>query len=169
MDDAQEICDRYGPLVWRHVYRILGNHANAMDCCQEVLCEAWQKSGHRELHEASLTWLATRRAIDRLRKRKRSQDRLQATTALADVSEQELGPADNAEYQELLAALRESVAQLPSPQGEAFWLRCVDELSYAEIADQLGINTNAVGVLIHRAKSELRTMLASFSNHSVKD
>ena len=169
MHDAQEICDHYGPIVWRCVYRILGNYADAMDCCQDVLCEAWQNSDRRELHEASLRWLATRRAIDHLRKRKRTQDRLQADAELADVPVLDPGPVNNAEYNELFDILRESVSQLPNQQGEAFWMRCIEEMSYAEIAEQLSIETNTVGVLIHRAKTHLRETLASFSNHSVTD
>lgn len=140
-----------------------------MDCCQEVLCEAWQNSRRLELHEASVRWLATRRAIDRLRRQKRIQNRLQPDAELAELQIREPGPVNNAEYNELFETLRKSVAELPSQQGEAFWLRCVEEMSYAEIAEQLSIETNAVGVLIHRAKTHLREMLASYSNRSVKD
>ena len=169
MHDAHEICDRYGPIVWRCVYRILGDYADAMDCCQEVLCEAWQNSCEKELHEAFMRWLATRRAIDRLRKRKRTQNRVQTDAQLTDVPVREPGPVNNAEYNELFDALRRCVAMLPGLQGEALWLRCVEEMSYSEIAKQLRIERNTVGVLIHRAKSQMRKVLANYSNRSLKD
>lgn len=52
--------------------------------------------------------------------------------------------------------LRESLSRLPSREAEAFCMRYLSEMSYRQIADQLGINTNAAGVMIHRAKTKLK-------------
>ena len=43
MHEPQEIRDRYGPLVWSTVYRILRDYSEALDCCQDVLCEVLQQ------------------------------------------------------------------------------------------------------------------------------
>ncbi len=169
MHDAQEIRDRYGPLVWRTVYRILGNDADALDCCQDVLCEAWQQSRQRDMHDAALRWLATRRAIDRLRQRNRSRSRFKIDGDIAEAAEHEPGPAESAEFNELIQCLRDQLSQLPAQQAEAFWMRCIEDMSYAEIAEQLAIDTNAVGVIIHRTKARLRTTLARFANRPLKD
>ena len=48
-------------------------------------------------------------------------------------------------------------------QAEAFWLQCVEEMSQAEIGRQLGVNGNAVGVLVHRARMRLRQALAELN------
>ncbi len=52
---------------------------------------------------------------------------------------------------------------MPADQAEVFWLRTVEELSYEEIAEQMGIDANHVGVLLHRARQKLRQWLADLN------
>jgi DNA-directed RNA polymerase specialized sigma24 family protein len=40
---------------------------------------------------------------------------------------------------------------------------CLEAMSYQETADVIGINVNHVGVLLHRARTELRTKLQSYA------
>jgi len=40
-----------------------------------------------------------------------------------------------------------------------FCLACLDQCSYAEVGEQLGITANNVGVLLNRAKAALRERL----------
>ena len=60
---------RYGPLVWKTVYRILRDHTEALDCFQVVFAEVLERSPSRRVRDwpAFLRWLAMRRALDRLR------------------------------------------------------------------------------------------------------
>ena len=69
MVDWNEILIGHGPVVWRTVYRLLGQHADAMDCYQETFLAAYRWSERHPVGHwpAFLTSLATRRAIDRLR------------------------------------------------------------------------------------------------------
>jgi len=62
---------------------------------------------------------------------------------------------------ELVEFLRSGLAKLPEKQATVFWLRSVEELSYVEIAAELGLNTNAVGVLLHRARTALKRHFAA--------
>jgi RNA polymerase sigma-70 factor (ECF subfamily) len=158
MHDAEATCDRFGPLIWRCAYRILGDYAEAQDCCQDVLCEILQQA---RPDEAFVCWLTTRRAIDRLRQRKRRKDRLQPGVDVLHVPEHEPGPVETAEFRELVGRLRDELAHLPPQQAEAFWMKSVEGMTYAEIAAQLEIDTNTVGVLIHRAKSRVQQLLGS--------
>jgi RNA polymerase sigma-70 factor (ECF subfamily) len=57
-------------------------------------------------------------------------------------------------------SLRAGLAGLPEKQAVAFWLRSVEDLSYAEIAAELEIDSNQVGVLIHRARASLKRRFA---------
>ena len=43
-------------------------------------------------------------------------------------------------------------------------MRYLNDMSYRRIASELDIKTNAVGVLLYRAKEKLRKSLAAFSN-----
>ncbi|MHC4405024.1 MAG: RNA polymerase sigma factor [Planctomycetota bacterium] len=171
MHDWHEIRKRHGPLVWSTVYRVLGDYSEALDCHQDVFCEAIERTRPNEIRSwpAHLRWLATRRAIDRLRSRKRDQERAAGTTDVSAVEAAGPGPVEEAEFHEVVERVRHELAKLPDGQAEAFWLRCVEQMSYAEIGRQLGLDTSAVGVLIHRAKSRLRTMLADFAASHLED
>ena len=69
--DWQGIVKKHGPLIWQTAYRLLGNHADAADCFQETFVSALQFSRRQRVRNFSalLAWLATARAIDRLRQR----------------------------------------------------------------------------------------------------
>ena len=74
MVDWDAIVSREGPTVWRTVYRLLGNRADAEDCFQETFLSALTFANHQE-HirnpRALLQRFATARALDRLRRRYR--------------------------------------------------------------------------------------------------
>jgi RNA polymerase sigma factor (sigma-70 family) len=75
--------EEYGSRVWNIVYRIVGNEADASDCFQEVFLAAVKSSRKRKIRNMSafLSLLATQRAIDWIRKRKRN---LQINTTSMD-------------------------------------------------------------------------------------
>src|SRR3954454_12499022 len=92
MVDWNEILTAHGPTVWRTAYRLLGQHADALDCYQETFLAAYTSAVRQPVSHwlAFLTSLATRRAIDRLRHRGRSRKKL---TSLDEVPEP-LGQGD---------------------------------------------------------------------------
>lgn len=157
----REIRDQHAAPVWTTVYRILKDHAEALDCCQDVFLEAFRRAEKKPVEDwrGLLRWLATRRAIDRLRQRERNNRRLAGLPDASAIPDTRPGPVDTAELNELVRQVRRELARQPAKQAEVFWLRCVEQMSYAEIAEQLGLDTNAVGVLVHRAKTRLRRVL----------
>jgi len=72
------------------------------------------------------------------------------------------GPVENAEAVELASCLRLALARLPQQEAEVFYLRCLEDMTYQEIAAHLGLEVNAVGVALHRARARLRELLAGF-------
>jgi RNA polymerase sigma-70 factor (ECF subfamily) len=56
--------------------------------------------------------------------------------------------------------VRDTIARLPENYRVPLVLRYYGELSYDEIAQQLGLEKNNVAALIFRAKQELRRRLA---------
>ena len=66
------------------------------------------------------------------------------------------GPVQMAQQQELIVRLRESLIQLPLAEAQVFCMRYLNDMSYRQIAKELGIKTNAAGVLLHRARVKLR-------------
>ena len=66
-----------------------------------------------------------------------------------------------AQLQEFAAGLRELLSKLPAREAQVFCLRYLNDMSYRQIANELGIKTNAAGVLLHRAKARLREYFES--------
>ena len=159
--DWSNIVSRHTPMVWQTVYRLLGNHADAADCFQETFLSALKVARRERVRnwEGLLRRLATARALDRLRQRLRQADRHEELADWGDVAGHDLDPGQHAETMELVAQFRHALAQLPPRQAEVVVLRHVNDLSYRQIARELGIKSNAVGVLLHRAHSRLRQLL----------
>jgi len=156
--DWQVIIEKHGPVVWQTAYRLLGNHADAADCFQETFVSALEFCRRQRVRNFSalLARLATARAIDQLRRRFR-RSRSEADTAdWAVLKSTNPCPAERAQQKELTDGLRKSLSNLPPQEAQAFCLRYLNDMSYREIANELGIKTNAAGVLLHRARAKLR-------------
>ena len=163
MVDWDGIVGRDGPAVWRTVYRLLGNRADAEDCFQETFLAAvqvWRREPVQYPH-ALLQRLATARALDRLRRRYRRGAHEAGAVEWDDLSTGDRPPGELAESAELSERLREALAELPAKQAQAFCLFYLDGWDYQQIADHLEATVNAVGVLLHRARHRLRELLAN--------
>jgi RNA polymerase sigma-70 factor (ECF subfamily) len=161
MPDWQDILRREGPAAWRTAYRLLGNRADADDCLQDTFLAALEISRREEVRHwhGLLQHLATTRALDRLRERGCGpRDRLADWDTVPGPSPP---PSQAAEDAELADWLRAALACLATTQAEAFWLHCVEGLSYDEIARHMNVSSDAVGVHLHRARKRLGELLAS--------
>ena len=71
--DWDKIRETHAPMVWNTVARILKHQDDALDCFQDVFAEAIERGRRSPVTDwgAFLRWLATRRAIDYLRRRNR--------------------------------------------------------------------------------------------------
>jgi RNA polymerase sigma-70 factor, ECF subfamily len=159
--DWQAIITEHGPVVWQTAYRLLGNDEDAADCFQETFVSALEVCRRQRVRNFSalLARLATTRAIDQLRRRFRRSHSNASHDGRAAVQNENPCPSQQAQDQELVGRVRQLVSQLPPQEAQAFCLRYLNDLSYREIADELGINTSAAGVLLHRAKARLREAL----------
>jgi RNA polymerase sigma-70 factor (ECF subfamily) len=156
--DWSEIVAQHGPLVWTTVYRLLRHDADAADCFQQTFLSALGLSRTRTIRNwpGLLRRLGTARALESLRQRLRQARRLRPLLPEDAVSSSTPEPAQAAAVRELGDQLREALAQIDARQAQVFCLICLDGLSYAETADQLGLSVNHVGVLLNRARLGLR-------------
>lgn len=162
--DWNQITQQYGPIVWQAVFRLLQSHAESLDCYQDVMVEAFERCEREPIRNwpAFLRWLAVRRAIDRLRSNTRQGsiiDSAQDVELVATAS----SPSAQRDLDELLSRLRRELTKLPPQHSEAFWLKFVEQMSNVDIAEQLGVNANSVGVLIHRARQRVCNAIADLS------
>ena len=161
MIDWEGIVAREGPGVWRRVYRLLGNRADTEEVFQETFLAALSFARRQEVENwgALLHRLGTAKAVDRLRQRQRRNSR----SELMDfefVGSNEAEPYQNAQAGELSERLRVAMGQLPQRQAEVFALHALEGWKHDEIAGVMQISTDAVGVLLHRARARLRELLA---------
>lgn len=148
--------------VWRTSYRLLGNDADAADCFQETFISALKVAQRQVVRNwpAMLHCLATTRALDRLRQRMRQKGRFETIPEWSAVNSNQPEPAQYAQAAELSERLRQALTKLPQKQSQVFCLRFLEDLSYRQIAGQLDMKTDAVGVLLQRARGRLRDLLA---------
>ena len=161
MTDWQSIVDKYGGLVWQIAYRLVSNDADAADCFQEAFVTALEISRRQRIksYKALLTRLVTLRAIDKLRQRTRTSG-LNVTVPDLDVFYSDVpAPDQQLQLEELSERLRCALGSLPQQEAEVFCLKCLNDMSYRQIARQMEIKTNNVGVILHRAKTKLRALL----------
>ncbi len=151
-----EIVAAHGDRVWGILFRILGNEHDAKDCYQQTFLDAlsMDSSGIRNW-EAMLCRIATRRAMDSLRARYRSNEvKLSDEAIFGDAA-----PEQRMEFEELRDDVRRVLLMLPDQQALAFWLRHVEGFTPDETAQQLSVTAGHIRVLTHRAIKTLRTEL----------
>lgn len=161
MLDWQVLVSEHGPQVWRIVYRILAHHEDARDCYQEVMLAGWKYSQRQSVADWGrlLATIAVRTSLSRLRAKISVRNAFPTAPETEVPTSNEPTPTARAEASELLDRLREVLAQLPEKQALALWLSSVENCSYREIGTTLGVSTNEVGVLVHRARARMRESL----------
>lgn len=162
----QQILTDFGPPVWRTLRCLLGNEADARDCYQTVFLEGFQYSQEKQVEdwEKLLKRIARMRALDLLRKQYRRAAHVDSTTNTEEAISRRPSPEKELETTELAERLRACLALLSEQQAEVFVTRYVDQLSYDQIAERTGSNRNAVGVMLNRAKKQLRNLLSDDVN-----
>jgi RNA polymerase sigma-70 factor, ECF subfamily len=162
MTDWPDIVHRHGPLVWRIAQRLLGHDADARDCFQQTFLAAveWDNRSPVRDWPAALRRIATARALDLLRARYRWRRSDSLPDGLPDSDLED--PIGVAAHGELADRLRQALAAIDPTHAAAFALVALDGLSNTEAADVLGVSANHVGVMLHRARQQLRARLIAF-------
>lgn len=154
--------------TFRLVYAIVRHEADARDVCQEVWLTVWKQLGGFRGDAKFTTWLhpiATRRALDHLRKRRRWFDRFLPFSTDDAAVESAPEPAttedarQQAEGRERTAQLRRALDSLPPKHRAVLALREVQGLSYDEIAQATGIPTGTVMSRLYHARRLLARKL----------
>lgn len=161
MTDWSEIVQQHGPVVWRTVYRLLSNEADAADCFQNAFMAALEVSRTQTVRNwpGLLKRLAATSALARLRQRHRESGRTTCLPQEPLADDKALDPVCRVEAKDLADRLRQALASLDERDAEVLILAHMDGLSYRQIAEQLGVTVNHVGVLLSRARSSLRSRL----------
>lgn len=127
------------------------------DLYQEIVLQLWRAYPRYEPHAKISTWLyrvALNVAISDLRQRTRKRTAGSLDSAMFDLAT----PLDAGPDADDLAQLYRAIERL-SEVEKAFVLLYLEERTYEEIADILGITQNNVRVKMHRVQDKLRQLL----------
>ena len=159
--------------TFRLICAILHNEADARDVCQEVWLKVWKQLPTFRGDSRFSTWLhpiATRRALDHLRKRRRWFDRFLPYDTGNENAVEVAEPATTenagslAEDNETVARVRAALASLPPKHRAVLALRELEGLSYEEIAQATGLPAGTVMSRLHHARRLLAERLKDTLN-----
>ncbi len=160
---------RYEKPIFNYVYGMVRQRQDAEDLTQEAFVKAFfALKTYKDSFEFS-TWMyriARNVCLDYFRRQK-VRSFFSLNTPVGEEEEDELGdflpsgkdPEEDVLEGELLEEVSRAVGKLPLKFREVVVLRYVEELSYEDIAQILGVPTGTVKTYLHRAKVKLREIL----------
>jgi RNA polymerase sigma-70 factor (ECF subfamily) len=154
--------------LFRHARRIVGQDVEAEDVVQDALLSAWRSisSFQGSSFRSWIFRIATNRALDRLRSRRRHPELPLDPPSDEDDDRSWAEPAapgpDLAEIaggREAFAVVEEALATLPAEQRAVLLLRDVEGFAYEEIAIITSAEIGTVKSRIHRGRLAVRNAL----------
>lgn len=152
-----ELFTRHSAMTFRYAVRMLdGDQHTAQDVVQEAWIKAWRHVVDFRGDAAFRTWLLriVTREVYSARRRRRPIPVDDAQ--LAAYWESRAGSSQTwSRHEDLADALSLELARLPWRQRQVWLLRETEELSYAQIAEVLGVTETVVRGQLHRARTTL--------------
>lgn len=143
-------------------FNYVGNFSAAEDIAQETFAQAFQslpKLRDGALFKIWLLKIARNKCIDAIRRKPNWISLDQSRELHREVSQKSIAGLDNPEPEfgedELIAAM----GSLRDDYREIFVMKHIDNLSYKEISNILGMTVSAVGEKLYRVRSMLREKL----------
>ncbi|MEO6568959.1 MAG: sigma-70 family RNA polymerase sigma factor [Opitutaceae bacterium] len=165
---GEVVRNHYEP-VFRRVVSILRNEHDARDVSQEIWVTVWRTLKDYRAEAKFSTWvyaIATRRAIDHLRKRQRWFSRFLPFLSNGENGEVTIEPPSSApdpreqmEASERDARFERAIASLPPKLRAVLAMREIEGLSYEEIAETLDCRPGTVMSRLFNARRLLAQKL----------
>lgn len=168
-DAFRELVEAYQGRVYGLVFRMIGNQAEAEDVAQEVFVTVFKAIDSFRGDAKLSTWLyriATNHCKNRLKYlQRRHHDR---TRDIDDTPEGDYGgatheraarPDEEMAGRELEAAIQAGLAALEEEHRVVVILRDIDQLSYVEIAEIVGVPEGTIKSRLFRGRAALRAFV----------
>ncbi len=156
-----EALQRYGPVVFGHARKLMGDSFLAEEVVQEVFVTLWRHPERFDSCRGSLRGYlgihARRRAIDALRQSQRRSSREKKHFALNERRAQSTSPEEDAA--ELSGTVRNAIEKLPADQRRVVELAYFEGLTQLEVASFLGIPEGTAKSRLRLAQTKLRVWL----------
>ena len=163
------LLENYNRPVYHMVLKMVRNVDDAEDLTIEAFAKAFKNLHKFKKDYTFSTWLfriATNNAIDFIRKKKLDTTSLNSSytddngsNITIDVPDKELNPQEMAIKAQKIELIQLFVTKLPAKYQRLVRLRYFDELSYDEIAKELGSPLGTVKAQLHRARELLSDLV----------
>ncbi|PKO21116.1 MAG: RNA polymerase subunit sigma-24 [Chloroflexi bacterium HGW-Chloroflexi-1] len=153
-----KLVQAYQRPVYNLAYRMLGNAAEAEDAAQETFVRMYTKLHTYQSDRKLSSWvlsIASHYCIDRLRRRRFNWLSLDEEPVAAVLPSGGRGPEERALCRETRDEVQSLVDRLAPGYRAPLILRYWHDLSYAEIAQVMGLSVQAVKSRLHRARLQL--------------
>ncbi len=158
-----EIYRQYAAAIFRFCRRALPSREDAEDATMEVFVKVREKLSQYDTSRPFSAWLykvAANHCWDTLRRRRVRQDLETGEVETLPLAHPDPGQLERLLEERTSQEVRAALAQLPARSRMALVLRYYSDMSYDEIADALGVRRAFVGVVLLRARHQLREALA---------
>jgi RNA polymerase sigma-70 factor (ECF subfamily) len=153
---------------WRKVfnlaYKFVGRHDEAEDLTQDIFFKIFKALHTFDRRANFQTWLISisrNLCIDHYRSVRKERETMARDIDASELSpvSRERGPHSQLEQTDLRQLIRQALAELAPSLRQAVVLRDLQEYSYQEIADELGLPEGTVKSRINRGRLELARQL----------
>lgn len=158
-----ELYRQYAPAIFRFCRRALPTREDAEDATTEIFMKVGQKLATYDSSRPFTAWLykvASNHCWDLLRRRRIRQDLETGDLETLPLEHPDPSQLERLQAEQSSKQVRACLSRLPDRARMALVLRYYAEMSYDEIADTLGVRRAFVGVLLLRARHQLRDVLA---------
>ncbi len=156
----------FAPAIFRFCRRALPTREDAEDATMEVFTKLRDKLGQYDPSRSFTAWLykvAANHCWDTLRRRKVRQDKETEDVENVPLEHPDANQLEKLIEQRTSEEVRKALDKLGSRARLALVMRYYSDMSYDEIADALGVRRAFVGVVLLRARHELREALEDTS------
>ena len=162
-DFVSRLSRAHGAQLLRYLERMLGRHEAAEDVAQEAYLKLYRLIRPSEVNcpRALLFDVATKLALDRLRKTRAEARAQDAEAEMNDVPDESPRPDRRALLDEAMQRLTHIIEELQPSLRQVFVMRYVTQMPRQEIADKLHITVGAVEQRLTRALTHCRQRLAA--------
>jgi RNA polymerase sigma-70 factor, ECF subfamily len=157
---------RHQAVLYRHALGMVGDADVAADLVQDALVKGYSELSRCTMPDRVGAWLyriVANRCLDHLKSARRRSGQPIETLALAATDDD---PGAEVERAEMRDVLLEALATLPEAQREAILLKHVEDCSYEEMSERLGVSVSALKMRVMRAREALQAVLGSVLGRS---
>jgi RNA polymerase sigma-70 factor (ECF subfamily) len=157
-----ELYREYAPAIFRFCRRALPTREDAEDATMEIFMKLRDKLSQYDETRSFTAWLykvAANHCWDLLRRRRIRQDKETGDLENVPLEHPDPSQLDRMIEQRTSEEVRRALDKLGSRARMALVMRYYSDMSYDEIADALGVRRAFVGVVLLRARHELRQAL----------